>query len=251
VIAVGGTGGQSTEVYPDLRGRAVLVTGGTGALGRAVVAALQSAGAHVATTYRRPGALAELRGALGAGAGSLQAVEADVAVPDGASAAVEAVAAAHGRLDALVHCAGGYSGALLEATDPGQWQRLLGTNLTSAFLCIRAAMPHMKRQGFGRIVTVASRYALAGDEELAAYSASKGGLVRLTEVAAAEGLAHGVTANAVLPSIIDTPANRAEMPGADASRWVAPEAIARVILFLCSDASAPISGAAIPVYGRS
>lgn len=227
--------------YPGLAGRSVLVTGGSGALGRSVARAFHEAGSRVAVTYRREPQ----------GLEAYLALQADLTDPRQADAAVSEVLSRFGRLDVLVHCVGGYSEAPLEATSPDDWRHLLDLNLTTAFHCLRAAMATMKRQGFGRIITVASRFALVGAAGLAAYSASKGALVRLTEVAAAEGRDHGITANAVLPSIIDTPANRREMPQADPSRWVSPDAIARVILFLASDDASIISGAAVPVYGRS
>jgi NAD(P)-dependent dehydrogenase (short-subunit alcohol dehydrogenase family) len=227
--------------YPGLEGRVVLVTGGTGALGSAVARAFHRSGSRVAVAAR---------GASEAG-GPYDVVQADLSDPAQAGRAVDGVVGRFGRLDVLVHCVGGYSEAPLPETSPEAWRRLVDANLSTAFYCLRAAMPHMKRQGFGRIVTVASRYALAGDAGLAAYSASKGGLLRLTEVAAAEGRDHGVTVNAILPSIIDTEANRREMPEADFTRWVPAEAIARVVLFLASDDAAVVSGASIPVYGRA
>jgi NAD(P)-dependent dehydrogenase (short-subunit alcohol dehydrogenase family) len=227
-----------------LDGRVAWVTGATGALGRAVVAELAGRGARVVAAYRDAARLADLRG-------HADAVRVDLGRRGSVDAAAEAIAARHGGLDVLVACAGGYSEAPLAATGDEDWAWNLEVNLTGAFRAIRAAWPHLQRSGRGRVVTVATRPALRGEAGLAAYASSTGALLRLTEVAAAEGLAGGVTANAVLPGIIDTPANRRDMPDADFSRWVAPEAIARVIAWLCSDDAAVVSGAAVPVYGRS
>jgi NAD(P)-dependent dehydrogenase (short-subunit alcohol dehydrogenase family) len=128
---------------------------------------------------------------------------------------------------------------------------MFSINLHTALNSCRAVVPHLLRQGGGRIVNVAARAALAGVPTLAAYCASKSALVRLSESLAAELKDQGITVNCVLPGTIDTPQNRRDMPGADFSKWVAPEAIADVILFLASDAARAVSGASIPVYGRS
>lgn len=228
---------------PGLRGRRAVVTGAGGALGAAVVDRLRENGARVGAVVR-------------ARAGALPADVATVSADLTDEAAVAACMATladrlGGAAEVVVHCAGGYAGAPLAATSLAEWRRMLEDNLTAAFLVLRAALPPMIAAGRGRIVTVGSRASLRGDEGTAAYAASKGGLLRLTEAAAAEGLAHGVTVNCVLPGTIDTPANRRGMPAADASAWVAPAAIAEVCVFLCSDAAAAVSGAAVPVYGRS
>lgn len=228
----------------SLEGRIAWVTGATGALGAAVVSELAARGACVVAAYRDPARLGVVRG-------HAAAVQVDLTRPGEVEAAVRAVVAGQGGLDIVVACAGGYSEAPLARTSDEDWDWNLEANLGAAFRAVRAAWPHLVRSGRGRIVTVATRYALRGDADLAAYAASKGGLLRLTEVAAAEGLAHGVTANCVLPGVIDTPANRREMPRADFGRWVAPGAIARVIAWLCGDEAAIVSGAGLPVYGRS
>lgn len=234
---------QGHTQTPGLAGRRAVVTGATGALGRAVVAALATAGARVAALARRPAAPPS---------GALALVDAELSDERAVSAAFERVVAAlGGHVDILVHAAGGYDEAPLPRMPLALWRRMLDDNVTSAFLCARAVLDPMCRAGWGRIVTVGSRHALRGDRGLAAYAASKGALLRLTETVAAEGLAHGVTANCLLPGTIDTAANRAAMPRADHSAWVPPEAIAAVCLFLCSEHGGVVSGAAIPVYGRS
>ncbi len=228
---------------PGIHGRRAVVTGAAGALGSAVAAQLRDAGARVGGIVR-PGSGRVPRDITGASADLTD----EAAV--GACFAM-LVQSLGGPPEIVVHCAGGYAGAPLAETSLAQWRRMIEDNLTAAFLVVRAALPPMMAAGWGRIVTVGSRASLQGGEGSAAYSASKGGLLRLTESAAAEGLGRGVTVNCVLPGTIDTPSNRRAMPGAEPGSWVAPEAIAGVCLFLCSDAAAVISGAAVPVYGRS
>ena len=227
----------------DWTQRRAVVTGAAGALGVAVAGRLAEAGAQVGALYHKE------RGALPpALPGVPAALDDEHAV---AAALAELREVLGGPIEILVHCAGGYGSAPAAETDLALWRRMLDANLTSAFLCVRAVLPGMMRGGWGRIVTVGSRAALRGESDAGAYAASKGGLLRLTEAVAAEGLGHGVTCNCVLPGTIDTPSNRRAMPGADTSAWVDPAAIAEVCLFLCSDAAAIISGAAVPVYGRS
>jgi NAD(P)-dependent dehydrogenase (short-subunit alcohol dehydrogenase family) len=194
----------------------VAVTGAAGALGRAVVEAFARAGWDVKGLTRR---------------------DADLLDAEATAAALRAL----GRLDALVCCAGGYSEAPVHALEPAEFRRLFDLNVMTAFHAIRAALPLL--DGRGAIVTVASRAAAAGEPGLAAYTASKAALLRLTETVAAEN--PGIRCNAVLPGIIDTPQNRADMPDADRSAWVPPAKIAGVILFLCTDDT--ISGAGIPL----
>jgi NAD(P)-dependent dehydrogenase (short-subunit alcohol dehydrogenase family) len=142
-------------------------------------------------------------------------------------------------------------GQTVTETDLATWQRMLAMNLTSVFLCARAVSPLMTEQGSGKIIAVGARAGLHGAANMAAYSVSKGGVITLVEALAEELKEANVQVNCVLPSVIDTPANRRSMPGADPSHWVSPTEIARVILFLASDESDVVSGAAIPVYGRA
>jgi NAD(P)-dependent dehydrogenase (short-subunit alcohol dehydrogenase family) len=155
-----------------------------------------------------------------------------------------------GPPEVLVCLVGGFAGGKPVAeTDLDTWQRMLTMNLTSVFLCARAVAPLMTSQGHGKIVAVAARAGLHGAANLAAYSVSKGGVITLVQALAEELKEANVQVNCILPSVIDTPANRRHMADADPSRWVAPADIARVILFLASDESSVISGAAVPVYG--
>ena len=156
-----------------------------------------------------------------------------------------------GRLDVLVHTVGAWRGGKpVHDTDLADWDFLFNVNLRTTLLCCRAVVPQMLKQGRGRIITVASRDGLAGAAGYAAYSASKSAVLRLNESLADELKVSNINVNCVLPSTIDTPQNRAALPNADFSKWVEPAAIADVILFLASDASRAITGAAIPVFGK-
>lgn len=179
-------------------------------------------------------------------------VTADVATPEGARMAVDSVLAATGRIDALAHLVGGFDGgqSVAETTDD-VWNRMMSLNLNAAFYTMRAVLPHMLQAGRGRIVAVGSRTSVEPAAGLSAYGASKAALTTLLRTVAAEVRLSGITANVVLPSVIDTPANRASMPAADYARWVKPASIARLILWLASDAAADTNGAAVPVYGRA
>lgn len=230
----------------------VLVAGGTGALGRAVALAFLAEGARVAVTSRRPDEAAALAAEAGAAGGRLRGLSGDVADPAVAVRLAADLVAAEGRIDALVNAVGGWAGGrTLWETDPDTVHRMLSVNLLAGYAMARAVVPHMIRQERGSIVEVASRAAFAASPGDAAYSASKAGAVALFAALAEEVKEHGVSVNTVLPSIIDTEANRRAMPKADFSRWPKPAEIARVILFLCSGEARVVQGAAIPVYGRS
>jgi NAD(P)-dependent dehydrogenase (short-subunit alcohol dehydrogenase family) len=171
--------------------------------------------------------------------------------PEEAARAVQAVRSRFGRLDVLLHLAGGFEGGTPVAqTDDGVWNRMFDLNLNAAFYTARAVLPSMLEAKYGRIVAIGSKTAVEPVATLAAYGASKAALVALIRTIALEVKRSGVTANVVLPSVIDTPANRAADPGADFSRWVKPESIARLLLWFASDAAADVNGAVVPIYGR-
>ncbi len=236
----------------SLTGKVALITGGTGALGRAVTAAFVEAGAAVAVTYVVEPEVPECKACLGSRADAPMFLKADVTVEADVLRLVRAVVERLGRIDILLNLVGGYVGDLPVARLPeATWDHMLHLNLKSAFLCCKHVVPVMQQGGGGRIVTVSSRAAIKVFPGISAYAAAKAGLLAFTETLASEVLKDGITVNAILPSVIDTPANRKAMPGADYSAWVKPEEIARVLLFLCSEASREISGAAIPVYGRA
>jgi NAD(P)-dependent dehydrogenase (short-subunit alcohol dehydrogenase family) len=233
-------------------GKTALVAGGTGGLGRAVSLAFLAAGARVAATYRDPVELAALEAAAGADAARLSGHVVDVTDEATVRALVEELAKRPERLDALVNAVGGYSGgATLWETDGAIFDRMLSLNLRAGIVLCRAVAPVFLRQGHGAIVNVASRSAVAPGAGESAYAASKAAAVAMIASLAADLKGTGVRANSILPSIIDTEANRRAMPKSDFSRWPKPEEIARVILFLCSDDGALIHGAAVPVYGHA
>ncbi len=175
-------------------------------------------------------------------------LEADVTTAEGCAAAVKAAE----PVDALVHLVGGFAGgAPVAESDEQVWDQMMTMNLRSAFLMFRAALPGMIERRRGRLLAIGSR---AGVDPLAgfsAYTVSKSGLATLVKTVALEVKDSGITANVVLPSVIDTPANRAAMPKADYSKWVTPQSIARLLVWLASDAASDVSGAAIPIYGRA
>lgn len=234
-----------------LTGKAYVVTGATGALGRGIVDALLDAGASVGIVGGRAPGVARLLGELQAG-GRAVGEPADLTDEAQTIAAVAAVAERLGGIDGLVAAAGGFGGGKpVHETPLADWSGQQETNLTTAFLTCKAVAPHLIRRGGGAIVTIGSRPALRGAPYIAAYSVAKGGVVRLTEALAAELLDKEITVNCLLPSTIDTPANRAGADEADIAKWVTPGEIAAVALFLLGPAGRVISGAAIPVYGKA
>ena len=236
----------------NFSGRVVLVAGGTGGLGRAVALAFLEQGASAAVTYRNPSELEALRSSAGANASRLTGHATDVTDEAAARALVDGLVRAHGRLDILVNAVGGYAGgAKLWEADPRDLDRMLALNLRSGYVLARAVVPAMLKQGHGAIVNVASRSALVHGAGESAYAASKAAAVAMIDSLAADLKGTGVRANSILPSIIDTEANRKAMPKADFSKWPKPEEIARVVLFLCGDDAKLIRGAAIPVYGQT
>jgi NAD(P)-dependent dehydrogenase (short-subunit alcohol dehydrogenase family) len=236
---------------PDRSGaRIALVTGGTGHLGRHVLDRLLRDGirTHVPFLDEREADSARDHLAHNAAAVTFHP-RADLADPASVDTVYRAIAEREGRSpDILLNLAGGFAGAPVEDTNPGTWEHMWRINASTAFLCSRAAFPGMKAARWGRIVNVSAVPALdRGKATLSAYGAAKAAVLNLTHTLAREGIAHGITVNAILPSIIDTPANRAAMPGADTSRWLPPERIAEVIGFLVSDAAGIVNGAAIPL----
>ncbi|WP_322497079.1 SDR family NAD(P)-dependent oxidoreductase [Chloroflexus sp.] len=232
----------------DLAGKVAIVTGGTGGLGVAVVERLLGAGATVITPYVNEAAFAQLRERCPTVIGTCV----DLTDEAAAKAAYNAIAATHGSIDILVNSAGGFAGGEpVHQTPWSLWQNQLDINLKTAVISCAAAIPHMISRGGGAIVNVSSRTATQAGANLAAYAAAKRAVLQLTEALAAELLSHDITVNAVLPSVIDTPANRSAMPTAKHDRWVKPSEIAAVIHFLVGPAARIISGAAIPVYGKA
>jgi len=233
-----------------LRDRVVLISGATGALGSAVTRTFAHTAARLALTGRSEEKLERLSTETDLPEERVFTVAADATQAEGVEELVGAVVAHFGRLDVLLNTTGGWrGGASVWETSLKEWDHMLALNLHSAFLLSRSVLPHMLDAGWGRIVHVSSKTAVAPRAKRAAYAVSKMGVITLTEIIAAEVKGTGVTANVILPSVIDTPANRAGMPKADTSKWVPPERIAETMRFLCSDAGASINGARIPIYG--
>ncbi len=236
----------------DFAGRVALITGAGGNLGLAVAQAMGHAGARLVLVERHPETLAAAFPEDASSPERYVVVPADLSDEDSVNAMVAKALEHFGRIDIVANVVGGYrAGTPVHETPLDTWEFMLMLNARTAFLLSKAVIPHMLAQGSGKIVHVAARAGLAGTAKHAAYTASKSAVIRLVESMAAELRHNGINVNCVLPGTIDTPQNRAAMPNADYSTWVAPEALADVIVFLASDAARAIHGAAIPVYGRS
>ena len=236
----------------DFSNRVVLVAGASGNLGQAIVRAFYAAGAKLALLDRAPDRLPQLFPELAGSPNHLLLGYVDAADAESVEGAVQSVLERFGRIDVLANAIGGYrAGQPVHETPLDTWDFMLNLNTRTAFVLSRTVVPRMLAQGSGKIAHVAARAALEGAAKASAYSASKAATVRLVESLAAELRQMNINVNCVLPGTIDTPQNRESMPKADHSRWVPPEAIADVILFLTSDAARAVNGAAVPVYGRS
>ena len=231
-------------------GQITVVAGGTGGLGRAVSQAFLDEGATVIVTYRTQAEFDDLVRAVAENASRLEGHRVDVTDETETRRFIEGTLAQHKRLDALVNTVGGYVGGVkLWDLDAKVLDQMLALNLRSGYELARAAVPAMLRQGRGSIVNIAAKAAFDHPAGAAAYAASKAAAIAMIDSLAAEVAGSGVRVNSLLPSIIDTAANRKAMPKADFAKWPKPEDIARVITFLCSDDAKVIHGASIPVYG--
>ena len=238
----------------DLSSHAAVITGATGNLGAAVLRAYLTRGTHVAAVVRDAGKGAALRTALSDVAGDgadprLLVIEADPADATAMDALVERVMRAWGRIDILNNLAGTFKGGA--ANDTGLMRELWDSNVLTAVTAGAACLRPMRARGYGRVVSVSALGALKGGRNNAAYAMSKSALVRWTESLAAEVKGEGITVNAVLPTTIDHPVNRAAMPKADPKLWPSPEEVANVILFLSSREASGVNGAAIPIVART
>jgi len=236
----------------NFSGKTALVAGGTGGLGKAVSLAFLQAGAKVAVTYRKQEEFAALQGEAAQSAALLEGHVVDVTDEAATKILVADIVARHGQLDVLVNTVGGYAGGVkLWEMETKVFEQMLALNLRSGYALVRAAVPAMLKQGRGAIVNVAAKAAFDHAAGGSAYCASKAAAVAMMDCLAADLKSTGVRANSILPSIIDTEANRKAMPTAAFAEWPKPEEIARVILFLCSDDAKVVHGAAVPVYGQS
>jgi NAD(P)-dependent dehydrogenase (short-subunit alcohol dehydrogenase family) len=227
-----------------LDAKIVLITGAKGGLGSFVTEAFLAAGATVAGVSRsiRDGDFSNPRFA---------AMPAELSDGESVRKLVDEVVTRFQRIDALIHVMGGFAGgSRVDETDDATLDRMLDMNYRSAFFVARAVLPHMRKQKCGRILAVASRQAVEPQAMVGAYSASKAALVSLIHTIALENRDGGISANTVLPGTMDTPANRAAMPGADFSRWVRPADVAALLVHLATDPGAGVTGTAIGVYGR-
>lgn len=239
---------------PQLQDRVAIITGGTGALGRAVVDHFLTDGARVAVPWVVDAEVPMLEQRLGNRFDKARVFTVKCNVGDEAQVAelVGQTVKRFGRIDALVNLVGGFwGGKKVAETSFAEWQAMLDLNLKPTFLCCRAAVPEMVKNRWGRIVSVTSRTGLTGAGEFAAYAVAKGTIATFTASLAEEVLEDGILVNAIAPSTIDTEANRSAMPKGKHDRWVKPEAIARTIAYLCSPECQVTSGAVIPVYGRA
>jgi NAD(P)-dependent dehydrogenase (short-subunit alcohol dehydrogenase family) len=226
-----------------LHDRVYIVTGGFGSLGRALAGELDGRGARIALIDR-----ASAPAGLQDGERVLTLGGVDLGADGSLQRALAQVVQRWQRIDGLVNVAGGFAWETLADGSLDTWDRLYAMNLRSAVAASQAALRHL--QAGGRIVNVGALAALKAAAGMGAYAASKAGVMRFTEALAEELKDRGVTVNAVLPSIIDTPANRADMPNADFGRWVTPRALSQVVAFLLSDEAAAVTGACLPVTGR-
>jgi len=225
-----------------MNGKVIVVTGASGALGKVVAETALARGARVAGVDHAASQIA-------ATASRIELGGVDLSDAAAATKAIDAVAAHFGSCDALINIAGGFAFETVAEGDAKTWQRMYALNVLTALNASRAAIPHLAASPAGRIVNVGAIGALQAGSGMGAYAASKAGVHRLTEALAAEWKGT-ITVNAVLPSTIDTPANRASMPKADFGKWVTPQELAEVILFLASDAASAVTGALLPVSGR-
>jgi NAD(P)-dependent dehydrogenase (short-subunit alcohol dehydrogenase family) len=225
-----------------MHGKVLVITGASGALGKVVAEVALKRGARVAGVDYAAHEVAATPERIEFGG-------VDLSDASQARTAIDAAAAHFGRLDALVNIAGGFAFEAIAEGDPKTWQRMYALNVLTALNASRSAIPHLTASGAGRIVNVGAMGAVQAGAGMGPYAASKAGVHRLTEALAAEWKGK-ITVNAVLPSTIDTAANRASMPKADFTKWVTPEELAEVILFLASDAASAVTGALLPVSGR-
>lgn len=236
----------------DFSNQVVMVGGASGNLGQTIARAFHAAGANLVLldhgADRLPGLFPEIAGSNE----HLLLGSVDATDTGSAAAAVQKALDRFGRIDVLANTVGGYrAGTPVHETQIGTLDFMLNLNTRSAFILSQAVVPSMLERGSGKIVHTAARGGLSGGRNAAAYSMSKSAVIRLVESLAAELRHEGINANCVLPGTIDTPQNRKDMPNADHSRWVPPEALADVVLFLASSAAWAVNGAAVPVYGRS
>ena len=230
----------------DFSNKVVLITGGTGALGRAVVEAFTSSNAAAIATYITDKEAEKAKTRIG----TLDLVKADITKEDQVRKLVSHVVQKHSRIDVLVNVVGGYiGGKKVSELEESEWDKMMNLNLKSAFLISKHVLPVMVLAKHGRMIHISSRTGLKSGGHDSAYAASKSGLIRLVESISEEVKEYGINVNCILPSIIDTDANRKAMPNSDFSKWVKTRDLASLVMFLCSEEANVMNGAAIPAYG--
>lgn len=236
----------------DLQEQVVIVTGASGNLGQAVVDSFANAGAKLVLIDLAIEPLQDLFPNLAESGDHFFAEGVNLLQPESVQATVDETINRYGRIDVLVNTAGGYrAGELTHEMKLETWDFLHDLNARTVLIAAQAVVPHMITAKSGKVISISARPALKGRGYMSAYSASKSGVIRLTESMSAELKADNINVNCIIPGTIDTPQNREEMPEADFARWVKPKALAEVILFLASSSAQAIHGAAIPVYGLS
>jgi NAD(P)-dependent dehydrogenase (short-subunit alcohol dehydrogenase family) len=234
-----------------LKGKVVIITGSTGGVGRSVTSVFAKEEVNMLLTARKLEALEKLAATLDVPTENLEFCAADLTSEDNVQKLIDLAVSRWGGTDILINIAGGWKGGVsVQDLKKEDWHQTLNMNLLSAFLINRAVLPSMLSRGWGRIINFSSKAAEIPGQKQAAYNVAKAGVVALTRSIAAEYKKKGIAANAVLPSIIDTSDNRRSMPKEDFKRWVRPEELAELILFLCSEAGGSLNGASIQVYGR-
>ena len=230
----------------DFSNKVVLITGGTGALGRAVVEAFTSSNAASIATYITDKEAENVKTRIG----TLELIKADITQEDQVRKLVSQVVQKHGRIDVLVNVVGGYiGGKKVSELEESEWDEMMNLNLKSAFLISKHVLPIMVHAKNGKIVHISSRTGLKSSVHDSAYAASKSGLIRLVESISEEVKEYGINVNCILPSIIDTDANRKAMPNSSFSKWVKTGDLTNLVLYLCTEEANVINGAAIPAYG--
>jgi NAD(P)-dependent dehydrogenase (short-subunit alcohol dehydrogenase family) len=238
----------------DFSNKTVLITGGTGALGRSITSAFIASNAKVISSYVVDTEIEQLKKEEKEkekqSKSPVQLIKADVTKQEEVEKLVSSIISEHGQIHVLVNVVGGYlGGKTVSELDQKEWDLMMNMNLKSAFLISKHVIPQMASSKYGKIIHVSSRTGLKSDGYDSAYAASKSGLIRLVESMSEELKMSNINVNCIMPSVIDTEANRRAMPTADYSKWLKPSDLANVVLFLCSDDSKVITGAAIPTYG--
>jgi NAD(P)-dependent dehydrogenase (short-subunit alcohol dehydrogenase family) len=245
---------RQNESKYDFSNKTVLITGGTGALGRSITSAFIASNARVISSYVVDTEIEQLKKEekekQKQSKSPVQLIKADVTKQEEVEKLVSSIISEHGQIHVLVNLVGGYlGGKTVSELDQKEWDLMMNMNLKSAFLISKHVIPQMASSKYGKIIHVSSRTGLKSDGYDSAYAASKSGLIRLVESMSEELKRSNINVNCIMPSVIDTEANRRAMPTADHSKWVKPHDLASVVLFLCSEDAKVITGAAIPTYG--